>query len=481
MNKTFSISYKWALILAAMVIILLSLGLLFNNLFFYDYYLYNEKQDILSFSQSIDENYDNPELVAQLIDEFVLKKQASVNLYTEGEGYNFSFSVMAPGNFRGKGNRKNVNLPHGVEIDLTQEGYTFIEYEHDDIKTQLLGLIYRLKNDDTLFVTLPFEGISRSADIAIQFNFYIVLILLALAMIVVVFLAKRMTQPIISLSAMTKRISDLDFSIKYKGNSNDEIHELGLNINEMSDALEDAMIQLKEANEALKRDLLEKEKNVEMRKTLIANVSHELKTPIALVMSYAEGLSQNQMLDSDKKDYYLNVISKEAEHMDTLVRDLLDLTELEYDAFKLEYSTFDMSSLVDELIDRYASLIKEKSLRVELDKEDIIDCYGDKRRMDQAITNLLLNAIEHSPTDGLVSIRIQVNDKVKIFIENSGSHIKDENLDLIWTSFFKSDKRDRKIGGSGIGLSIVKAIVEKHQGSYGVRNTASGVEFYIEI
>jgi signal transduction histidine kinase len=467
-----------------MVLVLLSLSLIINKIFFYDYYLFKEKQEIYSFAETVDANYDDSEKTAQLIDEFILRKQASVNLYGKTESFNFSFSMFTSGNpmGRGYGSKKNIDLPHNVETDLSVEGYVFFNFEHVDARTQLLGMVYKLNNDDILLVTLPFEGLSNTADIAVQFNFYIVMILLGFAIVIVIILSKRMTKPIIQLSTITERISQLDFSERYTGETNDEIHELGININSMSKSLEHALDDLKEANSQLIIDIKEKEKNVKMRKTLIANVSHELKTPIALVMSYAEGLRENEVLNANQKLRYINVISKEADHMDTLVRDLLDLTELEYDAYKLDIKTFDLSSLIDELIDRYAYMIKEKNIRIRLDKEDIIDLYADKRRMEQVITNLLLNAIEHTPVKGEVVVTVTEEETLKLTIYNTGTHIPSEDIDKIWTSFFKSKKqKERRIGGSGIGLSIVAAIIEKHNGSYGVQNETDGVAFWIKI
>lgn len=485
MKKTFSISYKWAIILTVMVIILLSVGLLINKLFFYDYYLYKEKQEIFNFAVRLNENYDQEDKVFGIINEFVVKKQASVRLYSESDAYDFSFSIYMNSDMMGKGNghgnKRNINLPHGVELDLTSEGYVFFDFEHDDIRTQLLGLVYELDNGDVLLVSLPFEGLNKTADIAMQFNVYIVLILLAVAIVIVMILARRMTKPIIQLSQITQKISDLDFSESYIGHTNDEIHSLGEHINSMSHSLESALTDLQVANSKLLEDIKEKERNVEMRKNLIANVSHELKTPIALIMSYSEGLRENDSLDDERKAYYLNVISNETEHMDNLVRDLLDLTELEYDAFQLDKSEFDISSLIDVVIDRYAYLIKEKQLKLVLDKDDIIKVSGDVRRLEQAITNLIINAIEYTPEKGCIEITVVSDEKTKVMIKNTGSHIDENDLNKIWTSFFASDKKKRKIGGSGIGLSIVKAIIEKHEGSYGAYNDEDGVVFYLEI
>jgi len=485
MKKTFSISYKWAAILAVMVIILLSIGLLINKFFFYDYYLSKEKQEIVNFADDLNNSYSDIEKTVEIIDAFVLKKQASVRIYSGDDNFDFSFNMMMHSEMngrsqgQGKGNNKKITLPHGIEVDLSKDGYVFFDFEHDDIRTQLLGLIYEMDGGDRVLITLPFEGINQTADIAIQFNIIIVSILLAVAMVIVIFLSKGMTKPIIQLSSMTKKISELDFTESYEGNSNDEIGLLGENINTMSHALENALSELKTANNQLKLDIEEKEKNVQMRKTLIANISHELKTPIALVMSYSEGLSENFELNKDKKEYYLSVISKEAEHMDALVRDLLDLTELEYDAFQLDLNKLDLSSLIDEIIDRYAYLIKEKRVRVELDKEDIIEVTADKKRLEQAVTNLILNAIEYTTEEGLIKIKVQ-NNRVSIY--NSGSHIPESDLERIWTSFYKSKKlKDRRIGGSGIGLSIVRAIIDKHQGAYGAHNEENGVTFWFEL
>lgn len=483
MNKSFSISYKWAGFLAVMVIVLLSIGLLINKMFFYDYYLSKEKQEIFNFASDLNEHYHEAEISRELIDSFVLKKQASVRIYSGNENFDFSFSMFMHSDLNnkmmGRGNNKRISLPHGIEVDLSEDGYVFFDFEHDDIRTQLLGLIYALDGGDRVLITLPFEGINQTADIAIEFNVIMISILLIIAMIIVVFLSKSMTKPIIRLSAMTKKISELDFSERYEGKKNDEIGQLGKHINVMSSALENALVDLKTANNQLLIDIEERDKNVEMRKTLIGNISHELKTPIALVMSYAEGLTDNFDLNEEKRKYYLDVISKEAEHMDVLVRDLLDLSEIEYDAFELEITEFDISSLIDEVIDRYSYLIREKQLKIDLLKEDIVLINGDKRRLEQAITNLLLNALEYSDENGLIKISVE---GLKLSIYNSGSHIKETDLEKIWTSFYKSNKmKDRRIGGSGIGLSIVRAIVEKHQGRYGAYNEKSGVTFWFEL
>lgn len=484
MNRRFSISYKWALTLIVLILSLLVIGLVINKLFFYDYYLSQEKNQMYDFATELDHHYDDSESALRIINNFALKKQASVNIFSETEDFNFSFSAFSDSRFRGNGNgmKRRSNLPHGVNIDLTRTGYLFFELDHDDITTQLLSLVYSLKNGDTLLVTIPYENINKTADIAIQFNVYIVLILLLVGVIIVLFMARRMTKPIIALSDMTKKIAELDFTEQYKGKGNDEIHELGENINSMSSSLKGALGDLQSANEKLKEDIREKERNVEMRKTLIANVSHELKTPIALVMSYSEGLSNNDALDEEKKAYYLDVINKEADHMDSLVKDLLSLTELEYDAFKLQVKKFDLSSLLDEIIDRYATLIIDKGLKLKLEKEDIIEVCADKKRIEMALTNLLINAVEHANNDGVITVQVTENERTIIKIHNTGSSIPEEDIESIWTSFYKSEaNKDRRIGGSGIGLSIVKAVVEKHHGQYKAVNEQDGVAFIIEI
>lgn len=481
-----SISIKWAFVIVIVVLGVLVGGLIINKVFFYSYFLAQEKAEIFEYAEQINDVYhETPDLLNDTIDEFLLKKGISITILnpeSSFQGMNTNFSMML-----GKGRQSDrqtiVQFPSQYQDEMNVLGYTFFTIRPDRFNINILVLGYKLSETDTLMITLPFDSINTTADIAMMFNFIVSLALLLLAVIIVFIVSKKMTKPIVELSTITQKIANLDFEEKFISNSKDEIGELGNNINSMSIALERSLLELQVANEKLLDDIKEKEKNVEMRKSLIANISHELKTPIALIMSYSEGLKDNFDLDEDKKKYYLNVISKETNHMDQLVRDLLNLSELEFDAFQMKKVSMDLSSLIDEIMDRYILMISKKQLKITMDKEDILMMQGDKKRLEQALTNLIVNGIEHADDNGQMVIRVKdLPESYQIEIENTGSHIPENMLEMIWNSFYKSDdNQERRIGGSGIGLSIVRAVIDKHAGTYKAENIKNGVRFTIEL
>lgn len=480
-----SISYQWTLLLGGMIFSLLLIGILVNHLFFYDYYLNHEKEDILSFAQSLDAVYDQPQLAQELVDQVTFKKQISVTIVTNSLEEDFSFNLLESHLMKGRmgGGRMMIDYPENTEEVLRTEGHLFFTFSDGKYRQAMIALLYQLSNGEVLLVSMPFEVVNRSADIAIEFNTIIAIILVLIGMIFVYFMAKSMTKPIIKLSQMTKKMAQLDFSEKFQDKSPGEIGDLGMHINIMSDQLEKTLSSLKKSNEQLIVDLQEKDKIVQMRKAFIGNVSHELKTPIALILSYVEGLKDNHQLTEAEKIQYLDVLTKESYHMDHLVKDLINLTELEYDATSLQVESMDFSALVDEILDRYLLWIKEKKLTIVLKKDDILMIRADKRRMDQCLVNLIINALDHVKEDGVLEMKASIQNNMLICrIFNSGSRIDEGHESDLFHRFYKGDiKHEKKLGGSGIGLSIVAAVVEKHQGRYGAYNRDVGVEFWFEV
>lgn len=480
-----SISYKWSIILGLMVIALLLIGLVINHFFFYDYYLSHEKNDMLSFSRALDEANGDAEVVEELIYEMTNKKQVTIGIVTDSATDSFDYNLLKRHLSRGKnfGAQPTIDYPEDSKKQLEEEGYFFLNISESLLKLPQLALIYQLSSGEVLLISMPLEVVNQTANIAIKFNVMIAGVLILLSMVVVYFLSKSMTKPIISLSNMAKQISELDFSQRFEGQSKDEMGALGAYINDMSQTLENTLHSLKKSNDQLTIDLAEKEKIVQMRKSFIANISHELKTPIALVMSYTEGIRDNKTLTDEDKKQYLEVIEKEAYHMDHLVKDLLDLTELEYDASSLNIGTLDFSSLIDETLDPYYLWIKEKQLKIHIDKKDMIMIQGDKKRLGQALGNLIINGLDHCPKEGYLSLGVEEEkESIKFKIYNSGSKLDEKNNQELFHRFYKGDvKVKRTLGGSGIGLSILAAVIEKHHGKYGAENKDEGVEFWFEI
>ena len=213
-----------------------------------------------------------------------------------------------------------------------------------------------------------------------------------------------------------------------------------------------------------------------MRRELLSNVSHEFKTPLAIIMGYCEGLQLN--INNDEKDYYCSVISDEAVKLNNIAARLLDLAELESGAI-LDISSFSLSELADERMRTMSYMFAEQGISAEFHSDGECLVSGDCGRIEEVINNLLSNALHHTPRGGRISVDVNENsDNVSCTVFNSGSHIPEESLDRIWESFYKVDKaRTRKYGGSGIGLKIVSSILSLHGGSYSAANTDDGVYF----
>ena len=284
-------------------------------------------------------------------------------------------------------------------------------------------------------------------------------------------------------------MAKLDFSQKYRiKDTNDEINELGKNINTMSNKLETVINQLRDNNIELEKDIEEKSKIDEMRKQFISDVSHELKTPIALIQGYAEGLVENVTTDDESRKFYAEVILDESNKMDKLVKQLLELMKLEYGKREFNNEKFDLRELVNEVIRKCDVMIKEKGIKVNLNVKEPIYVFADEFYIDQVVTNYFTNAIKHAEeVNGEKEINIYIEKikdkkKIRLYVYNTGENIKEEDLERIWKRFYKVDSsRNREDGGTGIGLALVKAIMNNYQNEYGVHNKEDGVEFYFDL
>ena len=254
----------------------------------------------------------------------------------------------------------------------------------------------------------------------------------------------------------------------------------------MSEKLEKTIKQLRSSNIELERDIEEKSKIDEMRKTFISDVSHELKTPIALIQGYSEGLLENVNNDEESRKFYAEVILDETNKMDKLVKQLLELMKLEYGKREFNNKNFNIVELEKEVIRKSKVIIEEKNAKVEFEDKKDIQVFADDFYIEQVLTNYLTNAIKNvKEINGEKIIKISNNiekNKVCVKVFNTGENIKEEDLNRIWNRFYKIDEsRNREDGGTGIGLAFVKAIMNNYENKYGVTNKENGVEFYFEL
>lgn len=341
----------------------------------------------------------------------------------------------------------------------------------------------QIDQNNFMLIRISVENFKESISITNRFYLILGIPILIILTILIILLTRRYTVPLLKLSRISKKMSNLDFDTKYEGPNKDEIGELGESMNEMSDKLETTITELKEANIELAKDIKLKEEIDEARKEFISNVSHELKTPIAIIQGYAEGLQDGVLDNPEDMKYYCSVISDEANKMNQMVKGLLELNKLENGNIKMNIVRFDIVSVAKAIINRMGMVAKQKDVEIKLEAPESVDVWADEFQIEEVIMNYLNNAFNH--VDDNKNIKVEItpkNDIVRVAVFNSGQPIPEESLEHIWDKFYKVDKaRTREYGGSGIGLSIVKATMDAHDQKCGVENKADGVKFWFEL
>lgn len=340
-----------------------------------------------------------------------------------------------------------------------------------------------LGNGNFFIIRTALEGIQDSVEIANRFLAYVGLMAAVASGLIIWYVSRRITTPILQLADISRRMTQLDFDARYQGNSKNEIDLLGENINKLSETLEKTISELKTANNELKKDIEKKNEIDEMRKEFLANVSHELKTPIALIQGYAEGLQEGIGDDPESRSFYCDVIVDEASKMNNMVKKLLTLNQLECGNDVVSMERFDITALVDNYLQSADLLAKQNEISVRMKEKKPVYVWGDEFKIEEVFMNYFSNAINHCSGDKVIEVRIEQQDgHARVSVFNTGEPIPEESLPHLWEKFYKVDKaRTREYGGSGVGLSIVKAIMESMNQKYGVINYENGVAFWFEL
>lgn len=352
-----------------------------------------------------------------------------------------------------------------------------------DMDMDYLDMWGMLDNNNVFLIRLPMAGISDSIQISNMFYLYTGMIVVAISILAIWFLSQRLTKPLEELTDISIRMSNLDFNAKYESGGEDEIGVLGQNFNKMSKELEQTISELKTANNELQKDIEKKERIDDMRKEFLSNVSHELKTPIALIQGYAEGLKECINDEAESRDFYCEVIIDEAAKMNNMVKKLLTLNQLEFGNDQISMECFDLTELVRGVVNSAQLLADQKDAQILFVQDTSVYVWGDEFKIEEVVTNYVSNAINHIDGERKIEIKMQRREgHIRLSVFNTGKPIPEEDIDKIWIKFYKVDKaRTREYGGSGIGLSIVKAIMESMNQKFGVNNYENGVEFWFEL
>ena len=485
-----SVKVKLFLTLSTTVLLIILFLIIVNNFALEKFYLYKKQNTLKSVYESLNDYYKTPGQDNDLQTELerlsiknnfdiLIKDNNGINLYTTNK--NFSTVIGSINDILDK-------VQSGKELE-SNDNFTIKKQRDSKNGLSYMMLSGKLENGYFLYIRIPLNSIQDSVSISNNFLLMMAGFTILIASIMVTIVSKKFTEPILELNNIAKRMSNLDFSQKYKvTNARDEINDLGRSINTMSDKLERTIKQLRNSNIELERDIEEKSKIDEMRKTFISDVSHELKTPIALIQGYSEGLLENVNNDEESRKFYAEVILDETNKMDKLVKQLLELMKLEYGKREFNNKEFNIVELEKEVIRKTNVMIEEKQAEIKFDENEDIRVFADDFYIEQVLTNYLTNAIKNVKEmygEKYIKISNEINkeeNKVCIKVFNTGEQISEENLNRIWNRFYKADEsRHREDGGTGIGLAFVKAIMSNYDNKYGVKNLENGVEFYFEL
>lgn len=370
------------------------------------------------------------------------------------------------------------------EIILKTDKYTLQKIYDTRLGDYYYELWGTLDCGDSIMLRLAIQGIKDNVTIFNKFITYIGIAITLIGIVVAYIFSSYFTKPIMQLSELAKKMAAMDFDARYEGNDKGEIGILGESMNYMSSRLEQNIAQLKSANLELQRDIDKKVKIDQMRTEFLSNVSHELKTPIALIQGYAEGLKEGITDDPESMDFYCSVIMDEANKMNMMVKKLLTLNQIEFGDEELVMERFDIIELVSSVVNANELRAGQKGIKIIFNQADEhIDVWSDEYKIEEVITNYISNAINHCDFEKRIEVNVKKNgDNIRVSVFNTGKNIPEEDIDNIWGKFYKVDKaRTREYGGNGIGLSIVKAIMDSYGKEYGVRNLDNGVEFWFDL
>ncbi|NLB21617.1 MAG: HAMP domain-containing protein [Clostridium sp.] len=322
---------------------------------------------------------------------------------------------------------------------------------------------------------LPINEAARTIKNVFTYVFiggFVVIILLA------TLISNTITKPLRKLTQSSKELAKLNFDVPVDFNQNDEIGELGLSLSTLSKNLSEALLELKEKNILLNKDLVKRKEMEDQRKTFIRDISHELKTPITLIQGYTEGLIDG--ISEENKEEYLSIILDESKNMEILVKDMIELSYTESDAYTLTLEPFNLSQTLYDNISPFLDY-HSNGIKVQIDLTPNLYILGDKMKLTTAFRNIIKNAMIHTDEHGKVTISLEETPLYYSFkVNNSPAHIDEDELKNIWVEFYKKDKsRTRKTGSSGLGLSIIKNILDLHKLTYDLSNEKDGVSFSI--
>lgn len=488
-------SIRTNLFTAFLGLITLFLGsvLIINIFFLDDIFIFGSRQAMEKGFAELNDAARLGTLNEDSVDEYAFRFGLFVGVFSsEGElQYNAGLPRVRPEGgsdgkppFTGVGNAVKSGLTTDMETlfqrfaQEAQNGRLFLTEKRAEARHSLV-LIGKLDTGQLLVMKKPVMPLKESSQIATVFIMASGAVVLLVGSIGVFLVSGRVTAPILAMDRVARKMANLDFSEAVAIRNRDELGTLGSSLQSMSDSLSSALRELEVANARLLADIEQERRLDQMRRRFISNVSHELRTPLSMIQGYADGLRHGVAQEPEQVEGYCDVIVEETKRMNALIKDMLDLSSYDAGAFSVRVHDFDLMVLVRKTLERYQAMFGQQDVSLVAEGPEPFCVRADARRIDQALTNFLTNALRHTPPGGVVRVTAgETAEEVRLEVFNSGPPISDQELESIWLPFNRGMREEQSDApGFGLGLAIVQAIAQAHQGSSYVQNSEGGVTF----
>jgi signal transduction histidine kinase len=465
-----SLGAKLWIYFTAFAVAILVLIWLLQTVFLNSFYQGMKTDSVLSAAEQIVKAYEDGDFT-YTVNRLVYTNSLLVYMTNASDNLVYAFDEHGPGNdvFRkpgqkGDSERRPLPLDYGDFLNRLSESATgTVSYVVEEERTSNKSLIYgQMLGEYVLYISTPVEPLDATISILRTQLLYITLIIIAAAFVMAFVIAKKLAKPIVRITKSAEELAGGNYQANFESGGFTEVEELAQTLNYAAKELS---------------------KVENLRRGLIANISHDLRTPLTMIKGYTEMIEEVSGDDKEKREKHLAVIKEEVSRLEGLVGEVLDLSVLQSGSVALNQQDVNISEAVKDVLTRFEVLAEQDGYHFE--SEIAYDQYvlGDKRRIEQVLYNLIGNAINYAGADKTVAARlIDLGGSVRIEVRDQGSGIAPEELPYIWDRYYKSKERSRNKVGNGLGLSIVKSVLELHKAKYGVSSdVGKGSVFWFEL
>lgn len=483
-KKISNLKRRYSVISMITIIVCLSIFSVFQYIYMDDIFIYAKKRSMIEVAEEIgkldssDKSYlttladyeSNHNLYIEIYsprDKLIYTTRSNEAVYDQSDS-----SVTIELKPRIMRILSHTDLENGSYFELREEYFATAQY-------MVYGAFF--DNDTGVEIYSAIDVVEENAQIASDALIYLSMFILIAIFTVSSYYTSLFTNPIRQITNTAKKMAKLDFSESCPPFRIRELNELSENINILSGRLDTALTELKTENRQLESDIRLERKMEKTRRSFIANVSHELKTPISIIQGYAEGMKYG--IGCENKDEYCDIIIEESEKMNSLVSRIMEYMLYGSGALEIKKEKFNIKKLIRDYFSTLELTTTEKDAEIRINIDERFEGNGDTELITHVLSNYINNALTHLDFEKRITVSAaDLSDRYRITVFNTGKPIPGSHIENIWQSFYRADKaHSRQEGHFGLGLSIVASIQELHNQDYGVSNKDNGVEFWFDI